>query len=94
MLLRRPHLAKDLAKELGISQREAKYIYSVAMERLVDFIVEGNDVAIQNLGTFRRKEVQPRRFYDINTNERKHSEGRMGITFLPSKTLIKKMNEK
>jgi nucleoid DNA-binding protein len=94
MKLYKRELARDLANELGISLHEALDIYGVVIERLGDFIVEGHEIHLTKLGTFKQKKVYPRYFYDINTNERKVSEARIGYKFVASDTLVKRMNKK
>ncbi len=88
-----PALAAILAVRSGLSKRACEEFLRELFDLVARTLETGESVKIQDLGTFRLTEVEPRMSVDVSSGEPIEIPGHRKVVFVPDKELAVAINE-
>lgn len=82
------------SKYAKISQEKSKYYGRLMFKYIVDVLLEGENITIQDFGSFKRKLAKGHTIGDVNgePGDKKVSQDKYRMSFSPSITVKKKFN--
>lgn len=90
--MKKNELISKIAKDAGLTKKQAAAAFDACMNGIVDELVAGNGVQISGFGTFNVKEVPAHTGRNPRTNETLEIPASRRVTFAAGKTLKKKIN--
>lgn len=82
-----------LAKEAGITQKDADRFYREMVQLILDRIYENDIVKIKNFGTFKLVEIRSRESVDVNTGKKIEISAHHRLSFIPDPSLKELINK-
>jgi len=89
----RDDIAEFINKEFGLSKKDCNDLVNDIIEEIIEGLNEHKIVKIHNFGTFKLKRKNARIGRNPKTKEEVMIGSRNVISFLPSKHILKKLNE-
>lgn len=87
-----PELAELLSSATNTSKRMSELALRETFAIISQSLVEGENVKIQDIGTFKVTSVSPRKSVDVNTGKAIEIPGHNKVTFTPDKRLAEAVN--
>lgn len=92
--MNKAQLIKKVVKKTGVSLPEAKHVVNTVLQLLAQKIKAEDGVRIRNFGIFKIVSISERIRYNISSHMMEMFPQRERITFLPSKSLLKRLQSK
>ena len=89
----RDDIAEFIHDEFGLTKKDCNLLVNDIVDQVIDGLNEKKIVKIHNFGTFKLKRKNSRIGRNPKTKENVIIEPRNVITFIPSRKLLKKLNE-
>ena len=89
----RDDIAEFINKEFGLTKKDCNDLVNDIVEEIIEGLNEHKIVKIHNFGTFKLKRKNARLGRNPRTKEEVMIAPRNVISFLPSKHILKKLNE-
>ncbi len=89
----RDDIAEFINKEFGLTKKDCNDLVNDIIEEIIEGLNEHKIVKIHNFGTFKLKRKNARLGRNPRTKEDVMIAPRNVISFLPSKNILKKLNE-
>ena len=89
----RDDIAEFIHAEFGLTKKDCNLIVNDIVDEVIDGLNEKKIVKIHNFGTFKLKRKNSRIGRNPKTKENVIIESRNVITFIPSRNILKKLNE-
>lgn len=87
-----PELTSLLSERTGVSKRQAEAFLKSLFATISGALVDGDNVKIKELGTFKLTEIDPRKSVDVNTGLDIEIAGHNRISFVAAKSLAERVN--
>ena len=91
--LTRDDIADFINQEFGLTKKDCSDIVNDIIEEIIQGLQLQNRVKIHNFGTFKLKRKNARKGRNPKTKEEVMIQARNVISFIPSKQVLKKLNE-
>ena len=91
--LTRDDIADFINQEFGLTKKDCSDIVNDIIEEIIQGLQLKNSVKIHNFGTFKLKRKNARKGRNPKTKEEVMIQARNVISFIPSKQVLKKLNE-
>ena len=89
----RDDIAEFINNEFGLTKKDCNNLVNDIIEEIIEGLKEHNIVKIHNFGTFKLRKKNARIGRNPKTKEEVMISPRNVISFLPSKHILKKLNE-
>ena len=89
----RDDIADYLNQEFGLTKKDCNDLVNDIIETIIEGLIDNKIVKIHNFGTFKLKRKNSRLGRNPKTKEEVIISERNVITFIPSKNILKKLNE-
>ena len=89
----RDHIAEFINNEFGLTKKDCNNLVNDIIEEIIEGLNEHNIVKIHNFGTFKLRRKNARIGRNPKTKEEVMISPRNVISFLPSKHILKKLND-
>mgnify|MGYP001184392979 CR=1 FL=1 len=89
----RDHIADFLNAEFGLTKKDCHLLVKDIINEIIEGLNEKKIVKIHNFGTFKLKRKKSRIGRNPKTKENVIIEPRNVVSFIPSRKLLKKLNE-
>ncbi|PPR44554.1 MAG: Integration host factor subunit alpha [Alphaproteobacteria bacterium MarineAlpha5_Bin8] len=89
----RDDIAEFIHDEFGLTKKDCNLLVNDIVDEIIDGLNKKKIVKIHNFGTFKLKRKNSRIGRNPKTKENVIIEPRNVITFIPSRKLLKKLNE-
>ena len=89
----RDDIAEFINKEFGLTKKDCNNLVNIIIEEIIEGLKEHNIVKIHNFGTFKIRRKNARIGRNPKTKEEVMIGPRNVISFLPSKHILKKLND-
>ena len=90
-MMTKTELVDSLAREEGITTKQSNRVVTGLFDLVAEKLSEGENVKIQNFGTFSTRESRKRSFKNPKTKERQMLSPKKHPIFIPSTRLKKKV---
>ena len=88
----RDDIAEFINNEFGLTKKDCSNLVNDIIEEIIEGLNENNIVKIHNFGTFKLRRKNARIGRNPKTKEEVMIAPRNGISFFPSKHILKKLN--
>ena len=89
----RDDIADYLNQEFGLTKKDCNDLVNDIIETIIEGLIDNKIVKIHNFGTFKLKRKNSRLGRNPKTKEEVIISERNVIAFIPSKNILKKLNE-
>tara|TARA_Y100001970_G_C14017880_1_gene741902 strand:- start:414 stop:713 length:300 start_codon:yes stop_codon:yes gene_type:complete len=89
----RDDIADYINQEFGLTKKDCNDLVNDIIETIIEGLINNKIVKIHNFGTFKLKRKNSRLGRNPKTKEEVIISERNVITFIPSKNILKKLNE-
>ena len=89
----RDDIAEFINNEFGLTKKDCSNLVNDIIEEIIEGLIEHNIVKIHNFGTFKLRRKNARIGRNPKTKEEVMIAPRNVISFLPSKHILKKIND-
>ena len=86
-------IAEFINKEFGLTKKDCNDLVNDIIETIIEGLINNKIVKIHNFGTFKLKRKNSRLGRNPKTKEEVIISERNVIAFIPSKNILKKLNE-
>ncbi|MCQ2346116.1 MAG: HU family DNA-binding protein [Paludibacteraceae bacterium] len=86
-------LRQETAKRSGLTQKDTDRLMKAWLDCMKEALQRGEQIHLNELGTFRIQDIAPRKSVDVNTGEAIIIEGYKRLTFDPSNAMKDSINE-
>lgn len=88
----RADVTEEICKEVGLSRKDASDIFDTVLDKIVQDLVNGNEVKLSSFGTFSLRDKKTRIGRNPKTGVEAEISSRRVISFKPSQTMRKMIN--